>query len=209
MTICEILENLCISVFSIFLALLYAKSGRSRLFINLKPPKKIAFGNEKSIFVNLIVKNNPHKGWPLIPRETAYSCHGDVTFYNENGTIKICGPMPIRWSGNPQPIKYEVANDQIISLVEPSLIKQSEYIDIPRDEEEELDIAVRFYQENEAYGWNSESYFHENRNQKFRLPTGNYIIIVNLTCSSNNVSKKFILENPKKIEEFRIVEYKK
>jgi hypothetical protein len=115
--------------------------------------------------------------------------------------------MQIRWSGNPEPVKYEVANNKIITLVEPSLIKQSEYIDIPRDEEEELDIAVRFIDENEAYGWNSDSYLHRGRNPKFQLPLGNYVIKINLICSSSNISKKYLLENPKKIQEFRIVDY--
>ena len=93
---------------------------------------------------NLLVTNHPHNRWPLVSRETAYSCHGNVTFYRENETKQLSDPMPIRWAGNPQPVKYEIENHQIITLPEPSLIKLSGYIDIPRDEEEELDIAVRF-----------------------------------------------------------------
>jgi hypothetical protein len=71
MTICEILITLCISIISIILALLYAKLGVPRLIISHKLPKEINYGKEKSIFVNLIIKNSPYKGWPLVSRETA------------------------------------------------------------------------------------------------------------------------------------------
>jgi hypothetical protein len=208
MSISDILINLGLSVLSIFIALLYENLGDPRLKISIKSPKKVKIGDNETIYLNLFVFNQPRKRWPFVSRQTAYSCHGDVTFFDRKGITKLCGPMPIRWSGNPEPLKYEIVNNKVIPMIEPSLIKSSRYVDIPRDEKEEMDIAVRFYGEMDAYGWNSESYLHLSRNPEFKLTPGIYVIEVNLTCSGSSTKDKLLLINPEKIEEFRIEDYK-
>jgi hypothetical protein len=203
MTIWEILISLVISVISIFLALLYENLGSPRLFFSIKPKKPIKIGNQDTYFLNLYVINKPHKYWPLVTRETAYSCHGDITF-KDRASKKTFGPMPIRWSGNPEPIKFDVVDNHIVSLIEPSLLKSSRYIDIPRDEKEEIDVAVRFLQDHQAYGWNSESYLHQSKNPELELSPGTYEIEVKITCSGSSKKEKFLLINQPDIQDFRL-----
>jgi hypothetical protein len=202
MSICDIVINLVISIISIFIALVIEKSGHPRFEFEIRPKKPVLYGDKNTFFLNLFVKNNP-RSLPLVTRETAYSCHGTITFINESGNI-VCNSMPIRWAGNPEPIKPEVASNRIVTILDPTLVKSSQYIDIPRDEEEELDICVRFQDDSNAYGWNSESYYYQGKNPNYKLLPGTYRIEVKLTCSGEADTIKFLLNNSENLDDFRI-----
>jgi hypothetical protein len=166
-------------------------------------PQKVYFGTEETLFLKLAVHNEPYKDLPFISRGTAFSCHGSISCFDMNKS-KIF-EMPIRWSNNPQPIRSEIDQGRVVTIIEPSLIRLSRYIDIPADEREELDVCYRAPAENLAIGWNSDSYWQPGGRFPDRmLPSGDYIIHVLVKHNDGSEQSDFLLHNPESIDEYRL-----
>ena len=66
-------------------------------------------------------------------------------------------------------------------------------VDVYPGEEQLLEVAVRFDDEPECYGWSDESYFHGWRNQNSKLPPARYLAKVVVTSSGQKCIAVFRL----------------
>ncbi len=94
--------------------------------------------------------------------------------------------MPIRWANSPQPIANQICDLEgnprfyIQDFVRAATASR---VDVYPGEEQLLDVAARFDDESDCYGWNDESYLHLWRNPNWKLPTGRYLVKVVVTSS--------------------------
>jgi len=203
----DFLFQIVLTVTSVVLALWYADLGKPRLKLEILDPQKVYIGNiENTEFLKLSVLNQPLKNIPFISRSTAFSCHGSISFLDLN--MKLIFEMPIRWSNNPQPIRPDVDQGKIVTLIDQSLIRASRYIDISADEKEELDICYRDPKEKVAIGWNSDSYLIPGGRFPDRiLPLGDYIVRVTVKHNDGSVQYDLLLHNPENIDHYKLDSY--
>ena len=188
----------------VVLALAYADLGKPRLRLEIIAHEKVLVGTEETLFLKLRVFNGPRKDMPFVSRGTAFSCHGSISFADMSN--KIIFEMSIRWSNNPQPIRYDLDQGKISTLVDQSLIRASRFIDISADESEELDVCFRNPNEIIAYGWNSDSYMYKrSRHPERNIPSGDYLIRVKIKHNDGSVQSEFLLHNPQEISQFKLV----
>jgi hypothetical protein len=144
---------------------------------------------------------HPYFRWML--RSAALQCRGEITFHNLDGQNIFGGKaMAVRWARTPPPAGI---TGQIVDLQEPpqtlsrivGFTGTESTMDVyPGDEDEEiLDVAVRFAGEQECYGWNNESYFHDWRTPDWRLPRGTYLVKVVISSSGDKCTGRFRLLN--------------
>jgi len=149
------------------------------------------------------VKNVPGK-FSFVKRNTAMSCHGNIVFLDDDKKF-ISGPMPIRWADSPEPIKKQMNGTQIITLPEYNLVRVSKFIDIPPDESELIDLAIRFKGETEAYGWCTDSYFKGNRHPDYELKRGFYYALITLFTGDSKFELPLVkISNPANFDYFGI-----
>lgn len=167
----DICVNLFFAILGFALAILYEKLCAPRLlFIPEDTTDDVKDNGWRTRFLHIGVINSPIKA-PFLSRKTAYSLHGTITFFTMNRK-QVGNIMPIKWDGTPEPIKFEVVGNKVVTIADPQLIRISRFIDIPPDEKESLAIAVRIYDDKFAHGWTSESYFRGWRHPDYRLPIG-------------------------------------
>jgi hypothetical protein len=112
--------------------------------------------------------------------------------------------MQIRWADSPEPIKREILNNEMVTLPEHNLIRLSRYIDIPPDESEICDLAIRFFGEDTAYGWNTDSYFKNMRHPDFQISQGDFFARVTLNTGDSKFESLISFANPEEFENFEI-----
>lgn len=197
----DIVLNLLLAFAGVVLALWYENLGSPRLKILPGITTDDVKSNGWRVrFIHLNVKNVP-KRVPFVPRQTAYSCHGTITFFTPDSK-QVGKTMSIRWDGAPEPIKAEVVDNKIVHLPDSRLIRLSRYIDIPPGETESLAAAVRIHDESHAFGWTSKSYFHNWQHPDYSLPTGRYIARVKIVSGDRMFQKDFPFVNPGEFERF-------
>jgi hypothetical protein len=197
--------NLFLIIVGIVLALWYENLGAPKLKISGGSTTDSTKENVwRTRFLHLVVKNEPRKRWWFVIRQTAFSCHGTITFLTSNNK-QIGNPMPIRWDGNPEPLIPEIVKKEIKFLPDFRLIRLSRFIDIPADESESLAIAVRINDDLNAYGWTGESYLHNWRHPEYQLPTGEYIARISLTTGDSVFKQDFRFTNTEQFEFFDFV----
>jgi len=200
----EIILNIALAFLGVIVALWYENLGSPRLYIQKgETTDDIKQNNWRTRFLHLSVSNKPRR-LPLVPRQTALSVHGTITFLDSKRN-PITGAMPIRWDGTPEPIKYEVVNNQVRTLPDPRLLRVSRFIDIYPDEHETLAIAVRILGDQDAFGWTSESYFQNWRHQDYRISQGEYIAIINLKSGDSVFNAEFAFTNPSAFTDFDLL----
>jgi hypothetical protein len=134
----------------------------------------------KSRYVRLLLLNRPlpwYASWTV--RAPAQQCRAEITFHELNGGPPIGGAMPGRWAGSPQPIPMPIVNNQgqtAFQLLDIGRMTPESRIDVYPGEKEELDVAARFDDEQECYGWNNEAYSYNWRNPKWKLSHRDYLV---------------------------------
>jgi hypothetical protein len=152
--------------------------------------------------------------WPWMTRDPAMRCKATIIFRHLNDGQNVFGSsMDGRWTNSPEPTPIEVSGripgtqgDQVIRLhmVDPTKITLVSRIDVHAGESQSLDVAARFDQDSECYGWNNESYFHGWRNQKWSLDKGRYLVEVTVTSSGQICKGLFRLINDVARPHFRL-----
>jgi hypothetical protein len=152
-----------------------------------------------SRFVRLKLRNEPLWRWARwMERATALGCHGEITFHHLDGQKVFFGrAMAVRWSGLPVAQAIVSLEDgkihsQIIDVDRPNTAPR---IDVYAGEEEILDVAVRFDDEPECYGWNNDGYSHKWRNPNWKLPRGRYLVKVVIASSGQKCTGLYRLVN--------------
>ncbi|MCX5855711.1 MAG: hypothetical protein NTZ24_14255 [Deltaproteobacteria bacterium] len=194
------------TLISVIGALWYGNIGKPKLVRDPSPDETLdaPIGTLRRRSLRISVKNVPSK-YPFVIRQTAVSCHGNIVFLDENKK-PISKPMQIRWADSPEPIKQLIDNqNNIITLPEYNLVRLSKYIDIPPDESVLCDLAIRFVNEADAYGWCTDSYFKNYRHLDYKLDQGSYFAkITIITGDSTTELPPILFSNPTNFENFEL-----
>ena len=93
----------------------------------------------------------------FIRRNKAIGYRAFITFHlASNGRQVIGNEMTGRWVGSREPLSPVITNQGTLSyLPDPSVVRDD--LDIYAGQREALDVAVRFDQEDDCYGWSNES----------------------------------------------------
>jgi hypothetical protein len=143
-------------------------------------------------------------------RQSARDCRATVHFLREDQTPFIDRPMPGRWAGSVEPVPLQGAirpSGETIEIFDIARLNADSRIHIPAGETENLDIAVRFTDDTNAFGWTNESYRHpRNRHPDFALPKGRYVVEILVQSEGVKKQERFRLENDHTIKEFRLAQ---
>lgn len=190
----------------IVLALWYENLGSPKLKFYSCETLELPLENGKRLrSLRIKIKNDPRK-LPFVPRQTASSCHGTIIFLDAEKKA-FSKPMQIRWADSPEPIKKEILNNEIINLPEHNLVRLSKYIDIPPDEAELSDLAIRFFNENIAYGWCTDSYFKNMRHSDYTFNKGSYFAKVSILTGDLKFEAIIPFSNPPDYEKFDLGQF--
>ena len=143
-------------------------------------------------------------------RAAAYQCTGDIQFHHlDDGAAVFSRLMPIRWSGSDEPFSHQVLPDgRIAQLFDPTKYNAGFRRDCFPGSPELVDVAARFDNDEDCYGWSNESYLPNKnwpRNPDFRLPKGRYLVKATVHSSGERISRVFVLENSVAREHFRLL----
>lgn len=184
---------------------------KPRLEIRIAPPADAQYQGRPATnarFVGLELTNRPLPRWARwMSRNAAIQCHGTITFHHLDGQNVFGRAMPLRWSGSPEPIAMRlVAGDKHIFIADPARFTLTPRIDVYPGEAERLDVASRFDNEDECYGWSNESYFSDPawRNPDWKLPSGRYLVKVTAISAGEKCIGIFRLINDVGQQDFRI-----
>lgn len=182
---------------------------KPKLYIKLAAPIDNNYINRPAQNVRFlgveVINNNLPKFARWMLRNSAIYCHAEITFHHLDGQDIFGRIMEGRWSGSPEPasIHFKVG-DNVFSISDP--FKLISRIDIPPGESQRLDIAAKFENETECYGWNNESYFSNPiwRNPNWKMFRGRYLVRVKIISSGQIVNETFRLINDVERGDFRL-----
>ncbi len=187
---------------------------RSRLLLDLCEPRDNDYRGqhrpaERARFVNLTLHNTDLPRWArFMSRSPATQCHGTITFHHLDGQNIFGRSMPIRWHGVPEPLPMQiVAGDRTLLLYDP-LVSIMQKVDGYPGEHRVLNVAVRFDDEENCFGWCNENYFSDPiwRNPQWQLSKDRYLVKVTITSAGQKCSRTFRLLNNVGVTDFRITE---
>lgn len=198
---------------SLIVAMFVEWMKKPRLCISIVPPEQVQLLNGGRVIDTLMslrvnVTNRPlpiYLRW--MQRQSARDCRATLQFLREDATPFIVRLMPGRWTSSVQPVPLQgviSSSGNTIEIHDIARLTAESRVHIPAGESERLDVAVRFNNAPEAFGWTNESYRHGSRHPDFTLPTGRYL--VDIIIQSEGVRKRdcFWLENDHTITKFRL-----
>ena len=159
----------------------------------------------KARWVHVIVTNESLPRWAMwLKRDSATLCRATVQFMYFDGRQDVFGRSMVgRWSNTPQPIQATIVMEgKTFKINDPQRTAQLS-IDIPPGESERLDVAVRYSDNDDAYGWNNEPYFNH-WESPWPLPKGRYFVLVTVRSSGQKAMAEFYLDNNQGLKEFRL-----
>jgi hypothetical protein len=191
---------------------------KPKLLLEIAEPNDKEYGEEhparKSLGVRIVrylginVKNQTLSWWNWwMTRNAALQCRGFITFHHLDGQNIFGRVMPVRWSYTPEPVPLSgFIGDKEIKIIDPARLTIDSRVDIFPGEFHRLDIAARFNDEDECYGWNNENYFSNPpwRNPNWKLHTERYLIKVTVISFGEKCTGVFRLINDVKQDDFRI-----
>ena len=152
-------------------------------------------------FLRLIVHNEPLPGWVRwMLRGPALQCKAAISFrHHDNGQNVFGEVMNGRWSNSQEPVPLPVVGPagQQFQILDFARLTLESRIDIYPGQEQTLDIAARFDNDAQCYGWNNEGYFSMPvwRNPKWMLPPERYLVKVIVSSSGQEFVDYFRLVN--------------
>src|SRR5690242_11697715 len=188
----NIVIGLGTTVLGVFLALLIDRSRMPRIAIILTEKanddityKQGPVKDQRWKYFRVSVRNKKMPNllkW--LVRQTAENCRASITITGINNTTNFT--YKGRWASTPELPYYR--DSAIIKIFDPDPVT------ILAGESEILDVITKHEKDQEAYGWNNESYFNEWRTPTRRLDCGNYRIKITVTTQNGTSSiKSFFL----------------
>ena len=142
-------------------------------------------------------------------RASAVRCRGEISFHHLDGQSVFNSPMLARWAGSREPIERvsdQNANVQLRPGQFTFVYRPEWQIDIFPGENEMLDVAVRFKDEEDCYGWSNDSYLHNWRIPSRKLAKGRYLVRVKVTSAGQSWEELLRPINDVSIQDFRLIE---
>ena len=184
---------------------------KPRLELRIASPTDVQYQGRPATqarFLGLELVNRSLPRWARwMSRDAAIQCHGTITFHHLDGQNVFGRAMPIRWSGSPEPVPMRlVVDDKHILIADPARLTLTSRMDVYPGEAERLDVAARFDNEDECYGWSNESYFSDPvwRNPRWRLASGRYVFKVTVISAGQSCTGIFRLINDVAQQDFRL-----
>jgi hypothetical protein len=158
--------------------------------------------------IRLKVENLPLPKWAIwMSRNPALQCGGYITFHHIDGQNVFGRSMIIRWPDSPEPIPLIFQfNGKQAYIMDPARITFEQKKDVFPGESAIIDVACRYDNDEECYGWNNESYFSDPlwRNPSWKLSKGRYIVYITIVSSGQKCTGLFRLINDVGIKDFRL-----
>lgn len=208
------------TVFSIFTTIWIEVQRKPKLSLKIATPHDNEYDErhpaQKARFLGILVENHAlSRGLRWLSRNAAIQSTAQITFYHLDGQKVFSNSMSGRWSGSPEPVSpVNISGERVyfenvilsFDLSAASTLKK----DIYPGGEEKIDIAARFDQDEDCFGWNNEGYFSEPkwRNPKWKLQSGRYLVLVEVSTSGEKTRGLFRLSNDVSINDFRLEEAK-
>lgn len=199
------------SIIAILVTIFIENLRKPSLKLEIDPPVDLVFQNQPANLMRVVrlkVRNNPLPSWAKwMSRNAALQCHGNITFHHLDGQNVFGRSMPIRWASSPEPIPMTVQLGNTKGLIfDPSRFTLSQRMDVYPGESELLDIAARFDNEPECYGWSNESYFSNPpwRTAAWRLQAGRYLVKVTILSAGERCAGIFRVINDVAQQDFRM-----
>lgn len=200
---------------SLIVAMFVEWMRKPRIAISILPPEEVGLYRvggeliETYVSLKVSVSNAPPPFvFRWMQRQSARDCRATLHFLREDKSPFIERPMPGRWAGSVQPVPLQGvirSSGETIELYDIARLSADSRIHIPAGESESLDVAVRFSDSSNAFGWTNESYRYEgSRHPGFTLPKGRYVVDILVQSEGVKKQERFRLENDHTIKEFRL-----
>jgi hypothetical protein len=206
-----VLEVVLGAIIAIVITIWVESLRKPRLSLGIIPYKDVSYSNRPASsarFLYLELKNEPlPRLFRWMSRNPALQCHGTITFHHLDGQNIFGRAMPIRWSGSPEPVGMPIKIEDIQLLIfDPSRYTLTPRMDVYPGESETLDVAARFDEEEECYGWSNENYFSDPiwRNPDWRLPRGRYLVKVVVETAGEKITGIYRLIGDVRRQDFRL-----
>ncbi len=192
-------------IISIVVTIVVESMRRPQLRISIVDP--FDFDLLRSLRLNVKNEDLPrYARWMM--RAPASQCHGKITFHHrDTGHDVFARQMQTRWASQPEPapLIMVMPDGSQRPIWDLSRLNFGLNADIVPGEVEVLDVAVRFKNENDCYGWNNEVYsIADKHNQEWRLGSGQYLVRVTVISAGLRFSEIFRLVNDIRQQDFRL-----
>lgn len=201
------------ALLSLFISIFIEFQRKPKLYFEIEsPPHDATYKNQDPCtarFVRVFLHNKRIGKWlTWVGRDIAMQCSGEIQFHHiSDGTRVFSKSMPIRWTGSDEPLTPQILPDGRIGFLF-DITKYSAAFrrDIFPDLKEGIDIAARFDDDVDCYGWSNDSYLPGKgwRNPDWRLPRGRYLVTVRVKSSGETTKAAFQLENDVNRDNFRL-----
>jgi hypothetical protein len=179
----------------------YFRTPRLSLSIE-QPPLDLSYSAgspaQSARYLRLKLRNKS-LGASWMQRSAALQCRGEVTFHHRDDGQNVFGrAMTVRWSSSPEPIANQIVDsrgDVRFHILDFSRAAAESLMDVYPGEEKTLDIAVRFDDEADCYGWNNDGYFFNWRNPNWKLSRERYLVKVVISSSGQKCVRVVRLVN--------------
>jgi hypothetical protein len=181
---------------------------RPKLSLSCEDAIQHRHANENFWVLRVRVSNSAlprYLSWML--RATAVQCRGIIWFLEAEGPERgrpIAEAMEARWSDALEPRPLEIVGaGKSMFIHDPARAMSGIRMDIQPGESEPLDIAVRFENDKEFYGWNNEAYFSKNgRTESWKIDRKTVLVQVSIASAGQVYHRKLRLVNGESIKSF-------
>jgi hypothetical protein len=161
--------------------------------------------NECGRFVHVRIHNKKRE-LGFLP-DTAATVTARIDFHPLNGQPLKNPTMAGRWASSHEPVPICIvgATGEIIAQFRDPLVFDSiRRMEIFPGETETLNVAVRFDNDVNCYGWCNENYLRGWRDSRREMPSGKYRVAVHVYSPGVHVVREFILRNDGDVADFRL-----
>lgn len=145
--------------------------------------------------------------WML--RAPALQCRATITLHHlHDGHMVFNRTMDARWPGSPEPVPITgvFPDGSSFQLLDFARLFAPSRFDIYAGEQTSIDVAVKFDDERECYGWNNDAYFADppGKSPQWKLDYGQYLLVVTVYSSGQETTDVFRLVNDVARSDFRL-----
>jgi hypothetical protein len=158
-----------------------------------------------------LINERPPRWAFWVSRLTAVECRGTITFHHlQDGQPVFERAMPIKWSGRGGAVRPIIirGKEPWGWILTPGSYDPGAVTDINADGNARLDVAAKFDDDDECYGWTAENELSNPlwRNPSWRLREGRYLVRVQIRAANAVGDGVFRLVNDVPRNNFRLME---
>ncbi len=200
------------AIFAILTTITVEMLRRPKLRLRIAPTSEAPYPPNRPArygrWVGIDLVNDPLPGpFRWMSRGPALQCRGTIAFHYLDGQKFFKDDMSVRFSRSPQPVPMQIVIGELRGVVvDPMRLSADSRIDVYPGESTPLDVAVKFDNEDECYGWSNSNYHSDPpwRHPDWKLGQGRYLIAVTVYSSGQKCVGLFRLLNDSGPKEFRL-----